>query len=272
MATRSRRWYVSLDALKNELGIAAATTTHDAKLSRYIERASAWVDATAGWTFIPVTETRYFDWPTWPRQALYLRGGNGLLAITTLSDDEGVIDASDYVLYPLNGYPKQRIELIETSRFWYYSDTRKKAISILGRWGYSEDYDDTGATLGAAITSTSATTFTASSGTLLQVGWGLLVDTEQMFVSGISGNTITVLRGNNGTTAATHSNAATIYRYVPALDIEGAVALLGSMWYGWRDSGGVKSKKIGDFSVTYQDGYPFPDTVIQTVELHSPII
>ena len=43
----------------------------------------------------------------------------------------------------------------------------------------------------------------------------ILVDSEQMYVTGISGNTLTVVRGVNGTTAATHLDDAVIdvYRY-----------------------------------------------------------
>ena len=42
----------------------------------------------------------------------------------------------------------------------------------------------------------------------------LKVDSEYMYVSGISSNTITVTRGYNGSTAATHLTAAPVYRFV----------------------------------------------------------
>lgn len=49
----------------------------------------------------------------------------------------------------------------------------------------------------------------------------ILVDTEQLYVTSISGNTLTVERGVNGTTAATHSGGATVYRYdYPALVVQ----------------------------------------------------
>jgi hypothetical protein len=261
MALQDKRWYVSLDALKNELGLT--DTTHDAKLKRYIERASRWVEHFTSRTFIPVTATRYFDAPEHERGALYLR--DDLLIATTISDDQGAVSSSEYFLYPLNDKPKTRVELLHSNKFWYFQDTRQKAISIVGTWGYSDNYEDTSTTLGAAITSTSATTFTSSDGSQIQVGWCLLVDSEQLFVKSVSSNTVTVQRGNNGTTAATHSNGATVYRYVPEPDAEEAAVLLASTWYYWRDAGGVKEKTIGDYAVTYEDGWPVPVTIKETL-------
>jgi hypothetical protein len=64
-----------------------------------------------------------------------------------------------------------------------------------------------------------------------------------------------------GSTAATHANAASIYRYLPPADIAEATALLASVWYGWREAGGVISEQIGDYAVRYAEGYPIPRTV-----------
>ena len=87
------------------------------------------------------------------------------------------------------------------------------------RVDYAAYYVTTGTTLGAAITSTSATTFTSSNGGAMIKWWSLLIDSEQMLVSGISTNTITVTRGYGGTTAATHLNGATVYRLL-TLDVQ----------------------------------------------------
>ena len=269
MAVRDRRWYVSLDALKNELGITA--TTHDAKLKRYIERASAYVERVTGRTFHPVTATRYFDAPVGtPRGALYL--GDDLLSVTSITDDGGALTATSYFLYPLNRPPYRRVELLATSDTWTFTDSRQQAIIIVGTWGYSASYDDTGATLNSALSSTTAATFTASDGSLIEVGWSLLIDSEQLFVTGVSSNTVTVQRGNNGTTAATHSTGATIYRYVPEPDVTEAVVLLAALWYQWRDVGGIQSQRIGDYAVTYVDGWPVPEIVRDTLARLTPLV
>jgi hypothetical protein len=70
-------------------------------------------------------------------------------------------------------------------------------------------------TLAAAISSTTATSITVSAttgfpGTIVNGGFFILIDTEWLFVTGLSGTTWTVVRGQFGSTAATHSNGATV--------------------------------------------------------------
>lgn len=69
-------------------------------------------------------------------------------------------------------------------------------------------------TLNGAVASTSATTIAVADGTKFHTnaGWAL-VDSEQFMHQGISTNDLTLcLRGQSGTTAATHLNGATVYR------------------------------------------------------------
>lgn len=261
MALRDPRWYVGLSTLKNELGIT--DTTHDAKLKRYIERASALIEAETGRTFQPVTATRKFDVPdpALPRGAVYLN--DDLLSVSSISDDSGALDSGDYFLYPANRKPKGRVELLGTDESWSWTDSRQQAIVIAGDWGYSDDYEDSGATLAAAISSTTATTLSVSDGSLLEIGWTLLIDSERLFVKNIVGNTVTVQRATGGSTAATHLISSVIYRYTPNADIVEACIMLAGTWHAWRESGGVASETIGNYSVSYAGGWPVPDTVTQ---------
>lgn len=257
MALAEPRWYAGLASLKNELGLS--DTTHDAKLKRYLARASAYVERVTDRVFYPTTATRRFDAPDKPRGALYLN--DDLLSVTSISDDDGALAGTAYFLYPANRLPKQRVELLATEESWHWDDSRQQAIAIVGDWGYSADYEATGATLAAAITSTTATTCTVSDASLIEIGWWLLIDSERLAVTGLSGTTATIQRGVGGSTAATHANAASIYRYLPPADIAEATALLASVWYGWREAGGVVSEQIGDYAVRYAEGYPIPRTV-----------
>jgi len=54
--------------------------------------------------------------------------------------------------------------------------------------------------------STGATTASVTSGADFAVGQTVLVESEQMLVTGVSGNDLTVTRGLNGTTAAGHAS------------------------------------------------------------------
>lgn len=70
--------------------------------------------------------------------------------------------------------------------------------------------DDTIAS-GMAASSTT-TTFTATTAALYQPGDVLLAESEQMWVSGVSGAVITVTRGFGSTTKATHANGTAVTR------------------------------------------------------------
>jgi hypothetical protein len=85
-------------------------------------------------------------------------------------------------------------------------------------WGYHEDYGnawESVTTLSAAIATTTATTCTVPvnkivSGDLLKVG------SEFIYASGLlegSTDTLTIERGVNGSTAATHLISAPVYRW-----------------------------------------------------------
>ena len=75
-------------------------------------------------------------------------------------------------------------------------------------------------TLSAVISSASASTgITLTSVANLPTSGLLIVDTEQISYTGFSSTELTgVVRGANGTTAATHSNGATIYQFVSGMD------------------------------------------------------
>ncbi|MCE9585355.1 peptidoglycan-binding protein [Candidatus Nomurabacteria bacterium] len=68
-------------------------------------------------------------------------------------------------------------------------------------------------TLSAAITTTTATSVSVTSAAGMDVGSVFLVDSEEMLVTAVSGTTLTVTRGVNSTSAATHSNSAAVTTY-----------------------------------------------------------
>jgi len=80
-------------------------------------------------------------------------------------------------------------------------------------WGSPDPYSTT---LGAAITGTGDTLITVVDGDYFAVNDIILIGSEELRVTGISGNTLTVERGFAGTTAATASNGATVIIMAPA--------------------------------------------------------
>jgi len=299
-------WYIGREAVKAAVEIKGADA--DAIVDRHIEAASRRIDKELGRRFIPWSETRYFRWPQDPGWATRNRPGQVLLLDEDLLavDDSGLksengtvtVPDDEYFLEPVSeGPPYSRIEIDQATTDpdagFAAGDTPQRAIQVTGSWGYCEDTVAAGTVASGLASDAAATTFVCSDGSLVHVGHTLLIESEQLFVSGrgtadtgcdtngaltgdiaektvtvtdgtkvkagevilinaermyvesVSGNdlsvrreydgtalaahedaqdvyafrTLTVVRGVNGTTAATHENGTAINRYAPPADI-----------------------------------------------------
>lgn len=227
--------YTTLDALKHQyLDITVdsggnAITVDDALLSALIRDTSRTIERSAQRTFAPRVETKYYDLPRPPTEQALLFDDD-LLSLTSLTNGDGtaLTVITDFVLYPYNQRVKTKALLIPVSAVrWQPSATQDVygAVSVAGVWGYAKDGDwiDSGGVLTAAITTTSATTFTATKNKILE-GWLIKIDSEWLYVlgvaSGVSDDQITVARGVNGSTAATHLINAPVSYWQPDYDIE----------------------------------------------------
>lgn len=254
MAERTYRHYISREQCKRAYAEMTSTVTEkDAKIDALVDSASRWIEEATRTFFYPVIETRYYDHPD---DATILKFDQWLLSVTTFTTSNGddTISSDDYFLmcgdtYNIPPYDRVVMKSDGDRTTLLYSGTLQQANAITGAWGYCNDYENTGTTLGAAISSTTATTFTSSSGSDLEVGWMALIDDEQLFISGISNNTITVVREQGGTDAATHDNASTVYRYVPPLDIEAACGMLAARLFhrgstSYSDTAGIGERGL----------------------------
>lgn len=254
MAERSYRWYISRSQCKRTYAEMVSTVTErDAKIDALIDSASRWIEeATRTW-FYPVIETRYYDHPD---DATILKFDQWLLSVTTFTTSNGneSVSSSDYFLmcgktYNIPPYDRIVMKSDGDRTTLLFSGTPQQANAITGAWGYCNDYVDTGTTLAAAISSTTATTATVADGTAIEIGWLLLIDDERIFVSNISDNTLTVVRGQGGTDAATHDDATTVYRYVPPHDIEALCGILVARLFhrgstSWSDTVGAAERGL----------------------------
>lgn len=221
--------YTTVDDLRG-VDRGSIETGQDALYLDLIRSTSKEIDDAAHRRFYPRVETYTYNTP---EQTLGPLRIDDLLEITTLTNgDATVITSSKYKLYPLNYYPKREIRLLTSQgTVWQLSTggDREGAISVLGVWGHHDDYAgnawlDTKGILTAAIATTSVITFTCTVGTVKE-GYILKIDSEYLYPSKVetgSGNdvdTVTCVRGINGSTAATHVNASLIYRwYVPEIE------------------------------------------------------
>ena len=244
--------YASIADLKTAL--AVTSTTDDALMRKIIDSASRMIDKYCGRKFYVEATTKYYDGATrlWIDDLLSIDSSG----LTTDEDGdathENTLATTDYILYPLNGYPKTYIEISNDSDYGSFGGGVKKSVQIAGKFGYGDGISATpyllDTTLTAAISSTTALTCTVTAVTNLSAGQTILIDSEQMFIQSITTLTLTVERGVNGTTAATHDTAKSIYIYQYPFDVWSACLALSSAVYQNRNKAGISSERLGDYS------------------------
>ena len=222
---------ISRDRFKTALRIS--DTADDTQLLRDLEYVSDLMERDAKRWFQVRTATLYFQ-ARWGDRLLL---SEDLLSLTTLKtltlNDGGTRSygagtdataqwaATDYDLYPMNAVARKEPywEIRVNPEGDYSFPTDPLGVQIAGTWGYWQDTVSAG-TLGAAIASTTTTSVTMTAGHSVEAGHTLLIGSEQLYVSAVATNTLTVERGVNGTTAATASNGAAVsrYRYPPVVE------------------------------------------------------
>lgn len=213
--------YCTLTDLKNRHKLSTTDATRDAKMEKLIEEASRWIDNVTGRQFYASIATRYFT-----AQADWFCRVDDLLSVTTLKTDtdgdrtyENTWLATDFELVPSNSTPYLRIEV--SPKGTYSFPLIRKGVEIAGKWGYGEVSTTSTATLNEDLDA-SETGVDVSAGTAFATGQRIRIDTEDMLITNIATNTLTVLRARNGTTAATHTTGAAIAVIRPPEPIESA--------------------------------------------------
>lgn len=225
--------YVDLDTFKDYLAGSDYSNGWSADtdvLLEIIEHSSRVIDDYVGDCFGPTVETRLYDLGSGaliydPRDTLRSIGiatteyraavvplDRWLISASTVTADGVTLTsglANDYLLEPYNDTPKYRLKLTETTTKSLGSG--QQVLSIAGTWGWDLRTHTDGA-LDAAVSSTTATSIVVTLVNDLAPGTTLKIDSEQVYVTAVAANTktLTVIRGVNGTTAATHSNGAAI--------------------------------------------------------------
>jgi hypothetical protein len=231
--------YVGLTTLKSQMpGNGITGTDYDDELMVLSEAVARAIDGDCHRRFYSETAARLFDGDG--RRDLWLPARPGeadLLSVTALEidqDDDGVFEtafaeSTDFRLLPLNASHKYVIDLLTRGSLGRFP-TGQGNVKVTGSWGYSGD-TRLGGTLGAEISSASATAVTMTAGHTVERGHTIIVDSEQIYVSAVATNALTVVRGVNGTTAATHSNGATvsIAKYPPQVTMA-AIMQVNRLW------------------------------------------
>ena len=218
---------------------ASTDATDDGVIVDLLEVASRYLDDKTGRQFYPSFETRLYDIPS--DSELWLDGD--LLSVTTLTNgDATVITTANYVLRPNNHTPYFSIKLKGDSSVAWEADAdddTEQVISLLAWWGYRKQFTQRAwqsvGTLGAAISDTTTPAFTMAVSHSVVVGQILKIDSEIYNIAAVATNTITpIARGDNGSTAATHLNGATVYAWKPQEEARNAVLEIANSAYQRR--------------------------------------
>lgn len=189
--------------------------------------------------------------------------GDGLLwlppfvSITSVLLDEDGDDTfektltadTDYRLWPdsigLN-VPYHALTRNPNSTEFYGWPCSARRIKVSGVFGYSYEKAATGSVVAAGGINSSVPSLTLALGHGIDVGETLVIDSEQVYVSGKgSATSATIERGVNGTTAAAHDAAAVIYRRkYPADVVNGCIERARYLWHN-EFRGGMEPDSLG---------------------------
>ena len=234
-----RSLYGDLTKLKDDsvLKNPAAGADDDEELFELLLAVSDWVDHYCNRHFYPRVETLLFDGPGGDRLLV-----PDLIAVSELAqaDAEGhsfdrTWVAEEYRLLPHNaatlrpwGHPHGAIRARRQGGEGF--STGEANFRVEGVWGYRCFSEPSGATLAAEL-AVGAAAMTVSDGTQFRVGQTVLLGAapgdgkgaaaaEQALITGIEGAELSVARGLNGSSAASHAsgNAVNILRWPASVE------------------------------------------------------
>lgn len=258
--------YITLAALKPTIGIKVSSTD-DTLLETFLQWATAQIENYKGRHYDPRIETRYFDVPSTggsmfgvfePRLQSFasqapLRLDEDLLEMTALLNGD-TLPITEYVLEPANCWPKTRIRLISGETWNTPSSGRtEQVIAVTGIWGshnrYGAAWKLSGATVQDNPLSNSATAITVSGIAGLEAGQLLRIESEFVLVTAVNTSsapvvyTLTVERGANGSTAASHVKTTPFSIW----QVQGNVTQACARLVKWR----YTQKDVDTFDKTY---------------------
>jgi len=226
---------VDFGSLKTYLSVTG--TGDDTLLKAICTRASRIWEKLTQRQYYELAATHRFDFQEGYQLMLY---DADLLDTTTLTNGDGNALAT-YYEYPLRFYPKRWLELDQSGGdIFTYSTTPQRCIQVAGLWGYHTDYDNAWASSGDTVQdaplTAAATTLNVTSGGNFAVQQTIKVESEQLYITAISTNALTVGRGKNGTTAASHIATSAITIWTPDADIQHWAMRLAAWLYRQKDA------------------------------------
>jgi len=249
------------------------SNTQQVTFRKLLENASRHIDKQTHRTFYCWEGIKYYDG----------KGGNLLvddfLSIVTLNLDEdgnGVYSApmavTDYLEYPANEYPKDRLELSHNSAYGGFASGIRQGVELTGVHGYGDGesatpYYTSSQTVQDNPLPNASLVLTVTATTTLGAGMTLRIGVEQLYIENIIGaTTCTVIRAVNGTSVPVipHPLNTPISIYEAPQPIIQATLVLAMRAWKRKDSAfqdAVGSPDTG-LVVVYKDEDPYVKSVI----------
>jgi len=261
--------YADLAQLKREIKETTVKAEEDEFLMSALRFTTSRIREHLRYSFLPSNEERLLNVPPpYAESPVLLFLDRPLLSITSVQDEDGNAmtewdktvanrDDSDFVAVPINDFPKWRLRRTD-GETWnqqgsadVFGDAFFAQIYVDGIWGYHSDYDnawqDSTDTVQDNPLAAAATTLTVSdadgsdllgSTPRFSRGQLLRIEDEYLYVTQIdtSANSLTVLRGVNGTTAASHNQNTRIDVWQTDYPIIRAVTKWAAYLYNRRGS------------------------------------
>ena len=224
--------YVTPGELRRALKLDTQNAMQEAELEPIIRSTSRYIDNHTGRWFYVLNGTRYYD----SRKELWLP--DDVISVTTLKwDQDGddtyettLTEGTDFRGWPYNMAHFRRLDVIGTGQLGSWPN-QAKALELEGTFGWSEETVATGLTGTVGSTTGTDLTLSAAPGTLIELGHTILIGSEQMYVEDADGDSLTVKRAVNGTTATTHTTAAiSVYEYAGGA-IRNEIIACATRWY-----------------------------------------
>ena len=235
--------YTSLHTLKSPSILNLTDDAHDDRLLMLAENVSRQIDRYCNRHFFCLNATRVFDG----------RRGDTLLVPDLISIDPDGLKTDDdldgsfettwpdsgYLLYPANAEPAAGLDVSSPYNKLVVNSTSalresfpdgRRTVQVSGQWGYWTRLSTAQGALEEEL-DTDETDITLTAVTGISPGHTILVDSEQMYVRGIVGSTLTVTRAVNGTTAATHQTGAQVQVFAyPGPVTEATILQVSRLW------------------------------------------
>lgn len=257
--------YCDLATLKSAGALNINGSGYDGRLLSLLEEASRVIDGYCNRHFFTLEATRQFE-ARWQAAGLQQLLVPDLVSAATVRvaaravNENGQGDGPEwrtpyYRLYPLDAAPDQPWGRPYTRlAMWPGWSSRipppgcHTLVEVAGRWGYREVTADVGASIapGAAVGpgDTSMTVTAEIAAASLAAGQTLAVEQEQLYVTAVEGQQVTVERGVNGSEAAAHAPGTSIgvFRY-PGPVTEACLQLAAGLWPA--RNGGEETEGLG---------------------------